>query len=278
LCIGCEQTGRVLLWDLALDKEQKSVATQGHPSRIYLGQDNQSLCVLCSREKQMLVYSLPGLKLLAVFSLPAEPSAWVRNLVTQQDYFSSQASNGVYPYIGKNPLPMIETGRAPVDLLVRPDADQLWIADYHQSCLTVVGLAKGDVVKQVPVWPNPRKLLPATYGDRIYALCIGEDAVPAKSVIQLVDVNYQKAGLSWPAGAKARDFIFDARGNHLLVAGQEGILIVSQATGALIETLATGKNPTALAVAPDNARLYAACPEEKAVFVHKLDPEVMAKE
>lgn len=271
LYVACENPNALLRLAWPSGKITKQAALPGTPGRIYLSPDQTRLRVLCPQAKTMFTYAAPDLALSDTFPLPEPAAAWAEQREPQrQEYFACPDSNVIRPFIGKNPLPPVETGHDPVDLLLRTESDQLWSANVKHNSLTVASLAQGRAMKHVAVWPNPRKLLRSTQADRIYVLCAGNDAVPSRSQIQLVDVNYQKAGLLWPAGEDARDMVADPEQRVLIVAGKDALTIVSQEDGRLLKTEKTGRDPQALAMSPDGRNLAVASRGERQIWIHQM--------
>ncbi|MCK5218388.1 hypothetical protein KAR10_02625 [bacterium] len=272
LYIACEGAGKVMAWNLKTSSLESEVQT-GPPGslRLYLDRDNRTLRVLCRTTRQMLVYSAPQLKLEKSFSLPDIPTAWISNPENTCSFFCSQESNLVRPFSGENPLPVIKAGQGPRDMLWQPETDYMWVANYKGDDLAIINQVKGKVIRRIKVRPNPCKLLLSPLEEKLLVLCAGRDVAPLQSIIQLVDLNYQSAGLAWRAGKEARDFILDPRGRNILVLNPEGIRIISLITGETLRIIKTGKDPRALAIAPDGSRVYVSCREDQAVYIHHLD-------
>ncbi|MCK5241310.1 hypothetical protein KAR34_02550 [bacterium] len=278
LYIACEGAEKIMVWDIQQKARIGEANVETGPLRLYLQKDNRTLYVLCQTDRVVYKYYVPDMKLLESFPLPDGPSAFLRRAEQKQMFFCSAESNVLRPYVGKNPMPVVEVGAAPIDLELQPETDLLWVANHKAQELVIVNLENSEVVKRVPVWPNPRRLVVSPLEDKLFVLCSGQNAEPAVSVIQLVDFFYQTAGLTWQAGTGARDFVLGPKGRNLYVIDEEHLMIISVKTGVKLLEKETGKNPQALAVSPDGTRVYVACQEEQAVVIHKLKAdELMEK-
>jgi len=270
LYIACEGAEKVIAWNLKTHTRMSMAEVETGPLRLYLEKDNRTLRVLCQTDQIMLTYSVPEMKLIETFKLPDGPTALLTRVDKHQMIFCSTDSNLIRPYIGKNPLPVIEVGLAPTDLLLQPDTDLLWAAIFKANELAVVNMEKNVVVKRVPVWANPQRLTISPLGDELFVLCTGKDAVPTQSVVQLVDCFYQSAGLTWKAGKNARDFVLGPKGRNLYIIDETKLRILSARTGVKLFETRTGRDPQAIVVSPDGSRVYVSCREEQAVYIHEF--------
>jgi YVTN family beta-propeller protein len=270
LYVACEGAEKIMVWDIRKKAKIGEANVETGPLRLYLQKDNRTLFVLCQTDRVVYKFHVPDMKFLESFLLPDGPTAFWAYEDKNQMFFSSSESNLLRPYVGKNPLPSIEVGIDPLDIKHQPSTDFLWVANHKASTLNVVNLESNEVVKTVPVWANPRRLVVSPLEDKMFVLCTGQDAEPAVSVIQLVDFFYQTAGLTWQAGKDVRDFVLGPRGRNLYVIDEECLMVLSVKTGVKLLEQKTGKNPQAVVVSPDGSRVYVSAQEEQAVVIHKL--------
>ncbi|MEW6516775.1 MAG: hypothetical protein AB1439_07730 [candidate division FCPU426 bacterium] len=272
LYVACEGAQTVEAWDLGRRSKTAEASAGRGPLRLVLGQGQDKLYVLDSGSRSLLVLQRPALKAVGRLRLPDAPSALWDETDTRSLWVACAETNRLLPFAGLNPLPAIETGQEPRDLAREAGKDFLWVADRQSNDVAVVKLSEGQVVKRVAVWPNPLRLLLPADGNRLLVLCEGRDAVPAQSRVQVVDTLYQSAGLSWPAGKDARDFALGPDGRRLYVLTADRLLVQAADTGALLAELKVGRDPRALAIAPDESLACVSCREDQEVLLIKLTP------
>jgi len=272
LYIGCEDDGNrtVLAWDLKRKARAATATVGAGPLRLYLSVDGRRLYVLCRGTRRLLVFGTPALRLEKTLILPDGPTAWSYEPERHLDLVCSPDSDQVRVFMDKNPLPAVEAGTDPADMLLQPGTDRLWVANFKGHDLAVISLEQGRVVGRVPVKKNPLRLQLAPSGDTIYVLCTGQDALPPTSVVQAVDIFYRRAGLTQTVGAGARDFALGSRGRLSGCLSPEALRVTNRLT-RVEKILPTGRDPQAVVLAPDEARAYVSCRGERAVFVHRLN-------
>ncbi|MBN1595954.1 hypothetical protein JW933_08530 [candidate division FCPU426 bacterium] len=275
LYVACEGAEKLLAWDLHQRARAGLMEVETGPLRLYLERDNRTLRVLCGEERMLMTVVVPDLKCQDTFALPDSCTALAVRPEKQQFIYSSAETDLLRTYIGKNPLPVIEIGMDPVDLLLQPDTDLLWVANDRAHEVVAVNLEQGQIVTRVPVWPNPRRLLMDPMGDKLLVLCRGQDAQPSESKVHLIDLNYRIAGLTWKAGQDARDFALGTRGSTLFILTADKVIVLSLRTGAVLMEIKTGRDPQAIAISPDGKAAYVSCREEQAVFIHRLDSQAL---
>jgi hypothetical protein len=269
LYVACQGTPGVLAWDLRHNRKLAERRVADGPLRLQLEPERALLRVLCRRARRVYLLQTPGLQLLRILALPDAPAAWLEDPERKWSIACCPDSNLVRMYQGLNPLPTIEAGKTPADLWLQPGTDKLWVANYKGQELAVIGLDRNQVVRRVPVHPNPKKFIYSTQERKLYVLCTGKDAFPAKSVIQTVDLIYQTAGLTRSVGTGARDFALAPDGQTWYVATKTGLLVL--AADGSETSLKTGRDPQAVIVAPDGSRVFVSCREDQAVYVYPLE-------
>jgi DNA-binding beta-propeller fold protein YncE len=155
-------------------------------------------------------------------------------------------------------------------LILEPGTDKLWVANTKSHSLSMLRLEQTVASQRVPVHANPIRLSVSPQNSTLYVLCTGRDAYPAASVVQMVDLPNQKAGLTYSVGEDARDFSLGSMGKYLYSISPQGLKIYNLLTDASL-VIPTGKNPRSLAVSPDGSQVYVACRDENAVYVHTID-------
>ncbi|MCD4813165.1 hypothetical protein K8S19_05680 [bacterium] len=277
LYVACEGAEKVSVWDVKKKKRLKSVDVAIGPIRLYLDRDNQTLRILCSEDKRLYLYQVPEMTLLGKMDLPDEPSAMVTR-DARQFIFCSAKSNQIYPFVQKNPLPTINAGIDPQDMLLQIETGLLWVANYKAHTVSVIDLDRNQVIKEMPVWPNPMKLLSTPMGERLFVLCRGSGREPPRSVVQLIDPFYKKAGLTWQAGPDALDMVMDSMGRNLYILEPGRIRLISVKTGTQILECKTVKKPANLVVSPDGMRVYVSDREMHTVVMHTIKKKKLVKQ
>lgn len=269
LYVACEGARTVQAWDVRKRKTLAEAGVTAGPLRLFLERDNHTLRVLCRGGRQVLTLHGPDLKLLQTWNLPDGPAGWAYDPENRHGWVCSPDSNRVRPFIGNNALPVIEVGREPLDLLLEPNSVRLWVADNKSHALSVIHPDQGRVFKQVPVRMNPSRLRLMPGNGNLLVLCTGQDAYPAASVIQSVDRTYLSAGLSRTVALGTKDFIPGPFGKRLFAVGPRGLQVINLDTGQS-KFVATGRDPQAVAVAPDGSKVYVSSRQDQAVFIHEV--------
>jgi DNA-binding beta-propeller fold protein YncE len=269
LYVGCEAARTVVALDLEKRKITARAAVGAGPLRLYYSRESQLLRVFCQASRSLWVFSVPDLRLQKRVSLAAAPSAWAFYPERRMDVLCSPETNKLHWFEEGAPLSPLEVGRAPADLLLEPGTDRLWVANAQGRTLTLVHLENNHQLSQIPVHANPIRLEMPPTGGTLYVLCTGRDEYPSQSVVQMVDLPNQKAGLTYPAGVDARDFSLGPLGKCLYVVTPAGHL-VRNLLNDKTALIPSGRDPKCVAVSPDGARAYVASRAEDAVYVHTL--------
>lgn len=269
LFVACEGGPSVVAWDLEKNAAAAEVRVGAGPIRLQMDRERNELYVLCRGARRLTVFHVPDLQPVKTLLLPDGPAAWTCDPERGLDLFCIPEANLVRPFVDKNILPAVETGAEPVDLLLQPGTDKLWVAGYRGRELAVVSLQKSQVIKRIAVHPNPLRLQFAPAENRLFVLCAGRDAVPAASVVQEVDINYQVAGLTHAVGRGARDFVIGPLGRRFYCVTSAGLNLTTLTNG-VSRTLKTGRDPQAVVIAPDESKAYVSCRREQAVYVHRI--------
>jgi len=269
LYVGCEASRTVVALDLEKKKITARAAVGSGPFRLYYSRESRLLRVFCQSSRSLWVFSVPDLHLQKRINLAAAPSAWAYYPERRMDVLCSPETNKLHWFEEGSPLSPLDVGRAPADLLLEPGTDRLWVANAQGRSLTLVHLENNHLLSQVPVYANPIRLEMPPTGGTLYVLCTGHDAYPAKSVVQMVDLPNQKAGLTYPAGEDARDFSLGPLGKCLYMVTPPGLLVRNLLTEETV-LIPTGRDPKCVVISPDGARAYVSCRQADTVYVHEL--------
>jgi DNA-binding beta-propeller fold protein YncE len=270
LYVACEGSHTIEVYDVAKRARVGRAAVAPGPLRLYLNRETRTVRVFGQRARRMWVFYGPELKLQKNTQLSAGPSAWTQYLERRMDVLASSETNKLYTFAAGVQQAPLETGPAPADLLLEPGTDKLWVANARGSSLSMIHLEKTQLANTVPVHPNPIRMRIAAPGNTLYVLCTGRDAYPPKSVIQMVDLPNQKAGLTYTVGEDVRDFSLGPSERYFYSVSPQGLLINNLLTDASLK-IPTGVDPRALAVSPDGSQVYVACRGSHAVYVHAVD-------
>lgn len=272
LLVAVESRAVLQAWDLSRRRRVAEVPVAAGPVRLRVDRERGRVYALCAGAKRVLVFSLPELKPLRNLLLPDAPAAWAFEPERGLDLYCAPEAGAVRVYLDKNPLPNLETGAQPRDILAQPGGDKYWVANFKGREVVQLSMNEGRVLKRVAVRANPLRLQATPDGGRLYVLCTGQDAQPPESVVQEIDAAYGVGGLTQPAGNDARDFALGALGRRWYTISPAGLDVTSVATG-LHRRIKTGRDPRALAVSPDETTVYVACAKDRAVFIHRLPEE-----
>lgn len=147
---------------------------------------------------------------------------------------------------------VIEVGRVPKFISLSPDGSLALVSNWCDSSVSVLDLAAGTELRQIPVDAAPRGsvILPdnrtayvaAMYADELYR----------------VDLVYGTSELILETGRKPRHLVLspDATRMYLTESGSDRLLELDTATGEVLREMPTGREPRSMAISPDGTALY----------------------
>ncbi len=273
LYVACQGSRHLIAWDLKKKKRTAMVTIGPGADRLYIDRNQSRLVLLDQKDKKILYFTYPQLSLTKAQPLAEVPSAWTEDPQTRLQYVAQRERDLIQPYLDSHTMPVIPIGLGPADMVIQPDTNLLWCANEKANEVAVADLTSNLVLKRIHVWANPHRLVFSPLGDKLFVLCIGRDAVPSKSVIQSIDLDYQTAGLTWALGPKVRHVAMDPKQRFLFTAGQEDVKIISLDTGIILRRIKLAQPANALALSPDGERLYVACQGESMVRLFPVDRE-----
>ncbi len=143
-------------------------------------------------------------------------------------------------------------GMVPKFLAVTPDDKYLIVSNWCSYTVTVIRLATGRTVAQVPVGPYPRGIAVSRDSHRAYV------AVMGGSSVEVLDLRTFRIRHSWSVGSGPRHLVLDPRGRFLYATlnGDGAVLKIDRRTGHAIRRVFTGRDPRSMAIAPDGRTLY----------------------
>jgi YVTN family beta-propeller protein len=143
------------------------------------------------------------------------------------------------------------TYKTPVNLAVRPDGREVWVACEGSSSAIVVSTASREKVAEIAVGGHPHDVAFSPDGTRAFVSNRLDDSV------SVVDAALRTVVDTIGVGDEPHGLLTDRDGRTLYVANTSGdrISVIDLATGRERTRLAASRNPWSVALSPDGARL-----------------------
>jgi hypothetical protein len=238
--------------------------------RVYVSRETGTVRVLGLQALRMWVFSGRKVKWLRTVALSAGPAAWTWYAERKLDILACPQTHKLLWFQNGVPQSPMETGQQPVDLMIEPRTDKLWVANAGDRYLNMVHLENPLFHAQVEVTPGPLRFQISPDENTLYVLCAGHDPVSPASTVQLIDLPNQKAGIRYALGQQVTDFKLASSGKFLYSVSPQGFLVYNLITDQKT-LIPTGQDPQGLALSPDGAVVYIACRRSHAVYVHFLE-------
>ena len=147
---------------------------------------------------------------------------------------------------------VIEVGLVPKFLAVTPNDKYLLVSNWCSYNLSVVDIATGKQVAELPMGPYPRGIAISPDSATAYVAIMGSD------IIQKVDLDNLTLGGSFPVGSNPRHLVIDPTGRYLYVSlnAPGEVVKVDIATQRVVATRQTGDQCRSLAISTDGTALY----------------------
>lgn len=278
LLMACPGVKKIIAWHIQKRKQVASQKIEDGVVRLATHPLTEQVMLLNRSKQKTMLMTWPDLEVSRIMSLNHQPSTWYHDDERNIDYIALVAQHLIQPYLQEYALPVIPIGLGPEDMIKQTDAPYLWVANEQANEVAVVDLNSNLVIKRLHVWANPYRLGLDPQGNQLFVLCLGKQAVPEKSVIQIIDLNYQTLGLTWPVGPGIHDMAIDPKGRFIFLLDQQALVILSLDTGEELERLTTPGPTSDFVITPDGAKAYIACPEKRLVAVLSIDRKKLIKQ
>jgi YVTN family beta-propeller protein len=147
---------------------------------------------------------------------------------------------------------VIEVGRVPKFISLSPDGSVALVSNWCDESVSVVDLAKGQEVRQIPVDAAPRGSVVLPDNRTAYVTAMYADE------LYRVDLETGQSELVLETGRKPRHLVLspDASRMYLTESGADRLLELDTATGEVLREVGTGREPRTMAISPDGLALY----------------------
>ena len=145
-----------------------------------------------------------------------------------------------------------ETTGAPVEAVFSPDGTVALVSNWCDSSVSVVDLAEGEELRQIPVDSAPRGSVVLPDNRTAYVAAMYADE------LYRVDLVNGQSELVLETGRKPRHLVLspDASRMYLTESGADRLLELDTATGEVLREVETGREPRSMAISPDGLALY----------------------
>ncbi len=147
---------------------------------------------------------------------------------------------------------VIEVGRVPKFISISPDGSTAIVSNWCDSSVSVVDLAKGKEIKQIPVDEAPRGSVILADNRTAYVT-----AMYANELYRL-DLVEGTSKLVMKTGKKPRHLVLspDGKRMYLTESGSDRLRVLDPTTGEVIEETRTGREPRSMSISADGTALY----------------------
>jgi YVTN family beta-propeller protein len=156
--------------------------------------------------------------------------------------------------VSKGPTSEIEVGRQPAHVIVDAGAARAFVTNAADNALSVVDLARRQVVRTIAVGGSPHGLRMSPDRRSIYVANTGDGTV------SVVDVETLAETFRIPVGRGPVQVAFTPDGKQLYVTlrDENGTAVVDTATRQVIARIAVGSGPIQVFAAPNGQEMYVA--------------------
>lgn len=159
---------------------------------------------------------------------------------------------GAKPAAARSNSEISERYLSPLEMLLSPDGNSLYVVCQASDELRVVDVESGKVAAVVPLGRAPRGITLSPDGTQIYVTNSTDDTV------SVVDAAMLKVTRSLPTGFEPAGIVTDRTGETLYVANRlsSDISVIDVKTGQEMKRLLAGRGASYLARSPDGKFIY----------------------
>jgi YVTN family beta-propeller protein len=166
-------------------------------------------------------------------------------------------------------LTTIRVGKAPMGLAVPRGTKKLYVGNESSNDVSVISLARREVVATIPVGSRPHHMHASKDGTRVYVAEFGTNK------IGVIDTMTDSLIAEWATGptterTHAPAPTHDGRTLYAVNSGANNLVALDARTGAIEWSMPTGANPSELMVAHDGVTGYLSVRNEDEVHVLDL--------
>ncbi|MCA9145911.1 MAG: beta-propeller fold lactonase family protein [Planctomycetaceae bacterium] len=145
--------------------------------------------------------------------------------------------------------------RSPLQLAVSPDGKRLFTANRTANSVSIIDIAAGNVIAEVPVGGGPNGVAVSPGGETVYVANRLDDTV------SVVDVAAARVTQQIAVANQPFDIIVGNDGIAYVscVGKDEVVQVIDTGNGTVKQTIAVDQNPRHLALSPDGKTLMVTC-------------------
>lgn len=145
----------------------------------------------------------------------------------------------------------IQVGSVPKYLVVTPDGKYVLVSNWCSYTLSVVSTATGKQIRQLHIGAYPRGIAVNSSSTTAYVAIMGSSDI-AKVDLATFTLSNQYVGLN------PRHLVMNPAGHYLYITlnGPGKVVKFDLRTNRVVTSVATGKDPRSMAIAPDGKSLY----------------------
>jgi serine/threonine-protein kinase len=145
-------------------------------------------------------------------------------------------------------------GSRPYAAACSPDGRQLWVPSHDESRVDVIDTGSNQLIRSVPVPPNPHWLAFSKDGRKVYAACHDSN------LVAVLDTVAFRVAKTIPVGASPHSTALSPDGRSLAVVNYSSseVSIIDTERDVEVKRLPTGENPQDVAWSADGRVVYTA--------------------
>ena len=151
-------------------------------------------------------------------------------------------------------LNRIQVGDYPSEVVVNPDTNRIYVANFWSNTTSVIDGTTNEVIKQIPVGDNPTAVAVNPDTNRIYVANFWSNTT------SVIDGTTNEVIKEIPVGLNPMGVTVNPETNRIYVANNwsNTTSVIDGTTNEVIKEIPVGDKPTAVAVNPDTNLLYVA--------------------
>lgn len=156
--------------------------------------------------------------------------------------------------VSRGPIADIEVGRMPAHVIVDGAGTRAFVTNGGDSTISVIDLARREIVKSIPVGASPHGLRMSPNGRMVYVANTGDGTVSVVSVEDMVETARIPVG----KGPVQVAFTPDGRRSYVTLRDENSTAVIDTASRQVIAKVPVGPGPIQVFAAPSGQEVYVA--------------------